>query len=48
MKRKLTRKSLDELALIIPVLIENDQRRCGGGGGRSAYRNNHDYTIWRR
>ena len=30
MKRKLTRKSLDELALIMPVLSEDVQRRYVG------------------
>ncbi|NLX80223.1 MAG: hypothetical protein GXZ03_01475, partial [Proteiniphilum sp.] len=35
MKRKLTRKSLDELALIMPVLSEDVQRRYVGGGDGS-------------
>ena len=35
MKRKLTHKSLDELALIMPVLSEDSQRRYVGGGDGS-------------
>lgn len=32
-KRKLIRKSLDELAQIMPVLSEDEQRECVGGYG---------------
>ena len=42
MKRKLTRKSLYELALIMPVLSEEVQRRYVGGGDGSE---SNPYTI---
>jgi hypothetical protein len=35
--RKLTKQSLDELAKVMPVISEDEQRRCVGGTDNSSY-----------
>jgi hypothetical protein len=41
--KKLTRLSLDELAKVMPVLTENEQRLCIGGSGNYPYYSYSEY-----